>query len=118
MKTFTGRKKFTGGTAIQLLPNFCQDNLFERAATPKSAYNVRKQLMHFSCRFCITFIFSVSKHNNVQMNIKINSHDISRDIWAFSRYFKILFVPRFIEEPLNDVLRNRGWETLVSIVER
>ena len=42
-----------------------------------------------------------------------NYRDISRDIWNFTRYFKILFVYSAISNGTpKDVLRNPCWETL------
>jgi hypothetical protein len=104
MKAFTSQKKLIAGSAIQLLLNYCQENLFgtwpfcrHRWGGTVTIWNEHR---HNTTKYNLEYELTKTKQNKeavgsarrllqyCQLPDK-NSLDISRDIWNFSRYFKI-----------------------------
>jgi len=92
------RKKVYSGSSNLINAKFLSREFICKSCYTQVSLQCKKPTDAVFLSFLYYPLFSVSNHNNVHLNI--NSHDISRDIWTFSRYFKTLFVPLFIAEPL------------------
>jgi hypothetical protein len=112
MKTFTGQKKLVAGSAIQLLLNYCQENLFATGlaflSPPVRRHcNNTKEYRHNTTKYNLKYELTKTKRQLVAQG---DYSSVARQ--KFPRYFEgylgvfavfqhfCLFIPRFLAEPL------------------